>query len=245
MVFKYQVYKYKEPDTVLAVIESNDRGKAWTLAQSKYGKDAGVRLPEERPKHTGQSSVAEQGAKRSKPITLGKTERTVTLREIGQVHNATLREVPTPLGTVQALVVNAVLADVGASHGIEVLNDNTVRYSVGSDLFERTWSISDGGEVSLGQPQRIQMVPEPVEASVVFALRGNPDERVTIRAESREEARRHMRALNEIAEAWGLSERATLEFVRGRDGTRDSLVDAARALGLEGRKLQEFLRGRD
>jgi hypothetical protein len=81
--------------------------------------------------------------------TEGKVETSV--RE-SRAYAVALREAGPTLGSVQVTVINAVSADVAASHGVEVFMDGEVRYSVGSDLFSRTWAISPEGEVTLGQP---------------------------------------------------------------------------------------------
>jgi hypothetical protein len=89
------------------------------------------------------------------------------------------------------------------------------------------------GQVHSGAFVRRQLGPNrytqrrcPDPTTLTFALRDNPDVTVAIWAESREEARARLDGLNQLAESFGLSGQAAVEFLGGRDSG-----DSLKALG--------------
>jgi hypothetical protein len=182
-------------------------------------------------------------------------------RESGRAYNVELREASPTLGQLQSLVMDAVSRDVAGSYDVEIFMDGTLRYAVDTDLFQRTWSIGDDGALTLGQPQQVELVAQPVEASrsgspsLLEASRAfNPNESESFHrafAEGRDGSvtvggDTRLRDLFRISETWNPGKSASFhaEFLKGRDGTGNTLADAAKSLGLEGGMLREFLRGR-
>jgi hypothetical protein len=139
-------------------------------------------------------------------------------RESGRAYDVVLREAVPTLGVAQGLVTNALIAQGG--HTIDVFTDGSARFMVGDDLFTCIWAVSDDDEVELGQPEQIEMVPQPVES------------------------RRSLHALSEALNP-GRSDQFHAEFARGRNARANPLEDIGIAFGLQAKGLREFLRGRD
>jgi hypothetical protein len=181
-------------------------------------------------------------------------------RESGGLRNVSLREDLSQPATWQA-VVDAVLRADGRAVIDDVQTDDSGRptfvvYDVGDQKFRRSWSVTAGDAgrpvITLGNPEEVQLVVEPVEA-YVFAWKDDPDQLVTIRAANRQQAHARLDTLNRLAESFGLSGQAAIEFIRGRDTTSNQVERFAALLGngpddrseRTMRMAREAARGRD
>jgi hypothetical protein len=144
-----------------------------------------------------------------------------------------LREASRTLMDVQQMVLDAVASDAPDAQDIQIFDDGTLLYRIDGEMFQRTWSVRDAQDsqpvVTLGASQKVELVAQPVEA-YVFAWKDNPDQRVTILAENRQQAHARLDNLNRLAESFGLSGQAAIEFIRGRDTTGATQVDRFAAL---------------
>jgi hypothetical protein len=147
-----------------------------------------------------------------------------SIQESSRAYPVELREASPTLGELQVTITAAVTKTMARARDVEVRTDGTVLYKVDDGLFRRTWAVGEDGTVTLGDPEEIEMVAQPVGER-----RSSPDP-----------LRRLSEAMN-----LGQSDEFHKQFTRGRNGSGNALEDAGRAMGLDGFILQEFLKGRD
>jgi hypothetical protein len=221
---KYQVFSVYNPSRVITTVEAPTKEAAQALARRANPDYAVVPVLGK-----GNAPARESGS------------RTVQLREA----HSLARIFDTVTKAVQS-------ADSGATD-IEALDDNTVVYHVGAQMFQRTYRITDGqdGEpaVTLGQPEAVELKVVPAgESMKSFTLRDSATGATfRVAASSEERAKQRLQTLGRLSKALnpGESDSFHENFIRGRDTRSGStLEDLGRSLGYEGRMLEQFVKGR-
>jgi hypothetical protein len=133
---QFQVFNINNPLKVITVIDSHSKEAAAASARAMHPDFAVVEV-------------------------LGK--RGSSARESG-VRPVSLREAALTLWDVQQAVMDAIFNDAPDAQDIQIHNDGTLLYKVGIETFQRSWTIGDKQVVTLGDPQKVEMVARPVEA---------------------------------------------------------------------------------
>jgi hypothetical protein len=234
--FKYQVFHPKNPTKVLAIVEASSRGRAYDQAYARFGTEVVVRLPEEAAQWARSAPVAER--RQASPVITSRHEHPVSLREA------------LPLSVIQGRVILAITADVGQAHSFEVLGDGTVRYSLGDDMFARTWQVNPDDEIELGPPTQVELVAQPVSQSSESQSRNIW--MVSLPIESGDSVDQKLYEVSKVINP-GQSESFHRRFALGRNQSyrpgasfREAMAGISESLhpGRSARFHQEFARGR-
>jgi hypothetical protein len=185
-------------------------------------------------------------------------------QESGRLYPVDIKEA-NDLRIIYGRIISAVLDGDNNAANFQILDDNTVTYSVGDGMFSRSWQVNADGEIELGQPQEVEMVAQPVSQSAESARSDyqslyeaskviNPGRSESFHLQfalgrngSYRPGASFQEAMAGISESLnpGRSGKFHEAFAKGRGGSGNLLRDLGETLGYDGVKLEEFIKGRD